>query len=285
LRFICLLRYRFFVWAGLFPYLLGSAVAFHYFPRFSLPLFLWGLAGVVFALIAIEAFNESFEAGTDTLFSLQSGRPAPRWMLPLALFCLAVAGLIALYLSSLRGWPIFVFALLGAAAAAFYVGPPVRWAYRGAGETVIALSYGPIMICGAYYLQARSLDARPLLISLAPAFLIAALAVANELPDYHQDSLVGKRNLVVRLGREKAARLLALLLDLAYIGLGAAIIADAAPPLGGLFFITFPVAYLFGRRAIKNWDRPAKLLSAIRATMGLFLTANLLLILLFLLHD
>ena len=46
--------------------------------------------------------------------------------------------------------------------------------------------------------------------------LIMALAVVNAIPDFHQDRLVGKRNLVVRLGRERAVWLY---LDLAAGGL------------------------------------------------------------------
>ena len=33
------------------------------------------------------------------------------------------------------GWPILVFALLGGMAAIFYEAPPIRWSYRGLGET------------------------------------------------------------------------------------------------------------------------------------------------------
>ena len=41
-----------------------------------------------------------------------------------------------------------------------------------------------------------------------------SLAVVNAIPDFHQDRLVGKRNLVVRLGRRRAVWL--------YLGLAAA---------------------------------------------------------------
>ncbi len=277
LALIRLLRYRFFVWAGLLPYLLGTAAVRYHLSYFSLRVFLLGLAGIVLALVAVEAFNESFESGTDTLFSVESWRQAPRWMFPLALISLAVAGCIGLYLTQARGLPILGFAFLGAMAAAFYVGPPIRWAYRGLGETVIALSYGPLMICGAWYLQACSLSAVPLLVSIAPALFISALAVANELPDFHQDSLVGKRNLTVRLGRPKAARLFACLLGLAYAALALATIAHALPPLSWLFFLTLPGAILAARAAILNCDSPQEVLPAIRAAMFLFALCNLLL--------
>ena len=40
--------------------------------------------------------------------------------------------------------------------------------------------------------------------SLPLSFLIVAILVVNEFPDFESDSLSGKRNLVVRLGRRKA---------------------------------------------------------------------------------
>ncbi len=67
-----------------------------------------------------------------------------------------------------RGWPILAFALLGGAAAIFYVAPPIRWAYRGLGELVIALSYGPWMVLGSLYLHTQRLSWQALAVSLVP---------------------------------------------------------------------------------------------------------------------
>jgi 1,4-dihydroxy-2-naphthoate octaprenyltransferase len=60
-----------------------------------------------------------------------------------------------------------------------------------------------------------------------------ALAVVNAIPDYHQDRLVGKRNLVVRLGRKRGVRL--------YVALAAAGLSVAAI---GVAAGVFPVACL-----------------------------------------
>ena len=93
---------------------------------------------------------------------------------------------------------------LGGAAAIFYEAPPIRWSYRGLGELVIALSYGPWMVLGSLYLHTGALSWGAFWASLVPGCLIMALAVVNAIPDFHQDRLVGKRNLVVRLGRRRA---------------------------------------------------------------------------------
>ena len=203
-----MVRYRFFLYAGLLPYLLGAAWAYAIAGAFDAPVFWSGLAGVVLAVVGVEAFNEYFDSrmGTDRVFNPDDLPPMSDGVLWLGVAAFAVR-LCGRGVSHLRGgWPILAFALLGGMAAIFYVAPPIRWAYRGLGELVIALSYGPWMVLGSLYLHTRALSAGALYASLVPGFLIMALAVVNAIPDFHQDRLVGKRNLVVRLGRRRAVR-------------------------------------------------------------------------------
>ncbi len=152
--------------------------------------------------------------GTDRVFNPDDLPPMSGWVLWLGIAAFAGALAVGIYLTYRGGWPILAFAVLGGLAAIFYVAPPIRWAYRGLGETVIALSYGPWMVLGSLYLHTGAVSWGALWASLVPGFLIMALAVVNAIPDYHQDRLVGKRNLVVRLGRRRGVWL--------YLGLAAA---------------------------------------------------------------
>ena len=52
-----LVRYRFFLYAGLLPYLLGAAWAYAVGGAFDGRLFWSGLAGIVLAVIGVESFN------------------------------------------------------------------------------------------------------------------------------------------------------------------------------------------------------------------------------------
>jgi len=230
LRVVSLVRYRFFLYAGLLPYLLGAAWADAVAGRFDASLFWSGLFGVVLAVIGVEAFNEYFDArmGTDRVFN-----PADLPPIPVAIFWIGVvafAGALAVgvYLTARVGWPVLVFAVLGGAAAIFYEAPPVRWSYRGLGELVIALAYGPWLVLGSLYLHTGALSWAAFWASLVPGCLIMALAVVNAIPDFHQDRLVGKRNLVVRIGRRRAVWL--------YLGLAAAALVIVA---AGVFIERF----------------------------------------------
>jgi 1,4-dihydroxy-2-naphthoate octaprenyltransferase len=274
-RVASLVRYRFFLYAGLLPYLLGAAWAYRVTGHVDPAIFFGGLGGVVLAVIGVEAFNEYFDSrmGTDRVFNPQDLPPMSDWILWLGVAAFAGALGVGVYLTLRGGWPIMAFAGLGGLAAVFYVAPPIRWAYRGLGETVIALSYGPWMVLGSLYLHAGIMTWGALLASLVPGFLIMALAVVNAIPDFHQDRLVGKRNLVVRLGRQRAVWL--------YLGLAAGGILVA--PVGvaaGVFpwpclsaLLAVPLLVSSGRCAVRTFTAPRLFVPAIRSIVSCYLVA------------
>lgn len=262
-----LVRYRFFLYAGLLPYLLGAAWAYGMEGVFRPRTFGLGLLGIFLAVVGVESFNEYFDArmGTDRVFNPSDDEYIPEWMLWLGVVCFAAAAAIGLGLARAGGWPIVLYTLLGGMAAVFYVGPPFRWVYRGLGEAAIALSYGPWMTLGSLHLHTRRFSWEALAASLVPGLLIAALAVVNEIPDYYQDRLVGKRNLVVRLGRKKGVYL--------YLGLAACgLLTALLGVLAGVFPGTVVAAALCGvpfwiasaRAAAKTWDTPRQFVPAVK---------------------
>jgi 1,4-dihydroxy-2-naphthoate octaprenyltransferase len=275
LRVVSLVRYRFFLYAGLLPYLLGAAWAHAVEGAFDAAVFWSGLGGVVMAVIGVESFNEYFDSqmGTDRVFNPAEEPPMSAWVLWLGVAAFAGALAVGIYLTYRGGWPILAFAVLGGLAAIFYVAPPIRWAYRGLGEAVIALSYGPWMVLGSLYLHTRTLSWGALWASLVPGLLIMALAVVNAIPDYHQDRLVGKRNLVVRLGRQRGVWL--------YLALAAAGLAVAvAGVVAGVFpiaclaaLLALPLLVSSARTALRTYETPRQFVPAIRAIVGCYAVA------------
>ncbi len=79
---IKLIRYRFFLFAGLLPYFLGQAVAFNVRGEVNWIHFWLGFLGILFVLVAVELFNEYFDAkeGGDRIFS-QEQPEIPGWFL------------------------------------------------------------------------------------------------------------------------------------------------------------------------------------------------------------
>ena len=275
IRVVSLVRYRFFLYAGLLPYLLGAAWAYAVAGRFDAPAFWSGLFGVVLSVIGVEAFNEYFDArmGTDRVFN-----PVDLPAIPAAIFWLgtvAFAGALAMgiYLTLHSGWPILAFALLGGAAAIFYEAPPIRWSYRGLGELVIALSYGPWMVLGSLYLHTGAISYDALWASLVPGLLIMSLAVVNAIPDFHQDRLVGKRNLVVRLGRRNGVWLY-VMLAAAALGIAALGVAARIFPAGCIAaLLATPLLVKSARNAVLTYERPRDFIGAIRSVVACYVVA------------
>lgn len=268
IRLIQLIRYRFFIFAGIFPYLIGQVIAFNAIGSLNWKNFGLGFLGIFFVLVAVELLNEYFDAqdGGDRIF-LKEKPHIPDYFFSLALCSLLFAFFIGLYLTLTLGWPILLFSFLGFLGAYFYVGPPLRWAYRGLGELVIALSYGPLMVLGSYYLQTKRIDTLPILVSLILGALIFSLAVVNEIPDYFQDRLVGKRNLVVRLGKKNALKLFSLSLGGAFflLGLGIAFKRISFSSISAMLLL--PLVLKIITIAKRHYDEPKFFLPAIRLTI------------------
>ncbi len=102
----------------------------------------------------------------------------------------------------------------------FYSGKPFRWAYRGMGEILIGFCYGWLPIATGFYLLAGFFSHQIVFLSIPVGLSIFNVILINEFPDEEADRAVGKKNLVVRFGKEK-------MIDL-YMGISI---------LAGLFFI------------------------------------------------
>jgi 1,4-dihydroxy-2-naphthoate octaprenyltransferase len=91
----------------------------------------------------------------------------------------------------------------------------------------VALCYGPLIAAGTFLVQRGRWPSEYVPLFAVLGLLIAAFLWINEFPDYRADLGAGKRNLVVRLGRPRAARAFALLV-------AAAVLAVALLPASGL---------------------------------------------------
>ena len=122
--------------------------------------------------------------------------------------------------------------MLGVGLAFFYHAPPFKLAYRGLGELAVAIAYGPVIATGTYMVQRGTIDMPVFLASLPFAIATAAFLWINEFPDARADAAAGKRTLVVRLGRERAARVFPAIIAAAYLGV-------VLLPFAGLPFSTW----------------------------------------------
>ncbi len=183
----------------------------------------WGwLALTVFGILAIEigkhASGDIFDLRGDLLVAPHERSPfsggrrvivdgllTKRQTAVIAVAAYAVAAACGLLICLLREPGILKLGLFGVACAYFYNAPPVRLSSRGLGEIAVGLCYGPLICLGTAWVQLRHRDPSAAALGLPLGLMIAAFLVANEFPDYNADFSSGKFNMVVRLGRPRAA--------------------------------------------------------------------------------
>ena len=181
-----------------------------------------------------------------------------------AWLCLTGALLIGFGLVFILKSPILLFLVAGGVFIAWgYTAPPLSLAYRGWGELVLFIAFGPLLVLGGYYLQSVNFSGAAAVLSLAPGFLIAALLMANEIADAGDDARAGKKNLAVRWGPSRAGVLIA-------VGIGGAYAVVVLGGLSGLFPATFLLilfTIFWAERALRS------LRTAVRAGGGFRLSS------------
>lgn len=280
-----------FMTAAIIPVLLGTAVAFRETGRFSLPLFLLTLLGAMLAHAGANMANDYYDSrsGNDEInrwrspFNggtglIQEGALTRRQVHAAALAALALAAGIGLYLFTVRGPAILVLAVVGGLSAYFYTADPLHLAYFGMGELLVGLSFGPIIVVGAYLVQAASVSATALLASVPVGLLITAVLYINQFPDYEADRAVGKAHWVVRLGTRKALPGLAGLLGGTYLIIAAAVATGLLPWPTLVALATAPLAFKALNLAWSNHDDPLRLRPANAMVIAVHLLTGLLLV-------
>ncbi|MEH6518126.1 MAG: prenyltransferase [Halioglobus sp.] len=151
---------------------------------------------------------------------------------------LILGGAILLWQSLLALW----LGLAGIVLVWSYHGPPLRLAYRGFGELDVMLCYGPLICMAAYVIQADRFSPEILWLSLPLGIFIAAFLWVNQFPDHDADRSHGKNNLVVKLGKQRASRVLPTLYLAGYTILLLAPFLTSLPATVWLGFASVPTA-------------------------------------------
>jgi 1,4-dihydroxy-2-naphthoate polyprenyltransferase len=269
--------------ATLIPVALGSIAAWHDKADFNWTRFWLALSGALFIHLGTNLANDYFDhlSGCDakntnpTPFSggsrvIQQGLIAPRSILYVSLLLFISGGAIGLYLNYVCGGnAILVIAAIGVFLGFFYSAKPFRIGYGSLGELAVGLGFGPLMVMGAYYVQAQELSLRIFLISLPAGILIATVLFINEFPDYFADKAVDKKTLVVIFGKKKAVYIYHLLLGLVYLLIAGLAIFKYLPYMSLAVFLSLPLAIKAYRVSRRHFNQVYELLPANASTIKL----------------
>ncbi|HOD12594.1 MAG TPA: 1,4-dihydroxy-2-naphthoate octaprenyltransferase [Candidatus Omnitrophota bacterium] len=108
----------------------------------------------------------------------------------------------AAYLILRGGWPITVIAVTAVASAIFYTAGKRPLGYRGFGDLLVFVFFGPVAVAGTYYVQSLEMNPAILLAGIAPGLFAAGVLMINNLRDRDRDKAVNKKTLVVLFGKE-----------------------------------------------------------------------------------
>ncbi|UYG04913.1 prenyltransferase [Halomonas sp. LR3S48] len=210
------------------------------------------LLGALLAHAAVNLFNEhhDFHSGLDqmterTPFSGGSGalpeRPeAADAVRAAALSCLLGVVLIGVWFLWRAGPVMLLYGLLGLGLVVAYTG----WLTRRPWLCLLApgAGFGMLMVLGAHHALTGTLTATAVAAAVIPTLMVSALLLINQLPDIDADRRVGRDHLAIRLGPQRAARLVAVLLALAFGVVPVAWLAGALPGAAWLMWLTLPAA-------------------------------------------
>jgi len=237
--------------AAVGPVLVGTSAAAADQTFKALPA-LAALMGALLLQIAVNLANDYFDdrRGIDTerrvgpIRVTQSGLIAPGYVLGAMWLVLALASICCAYLVVEGGWPIIIIGLASIAGVIGYSGGPYPIASHGLGDLFVFIFFGPVAVCGTYYVQALTLTGTVVIWSIPPGLLIAAILVVNNLRDTETDREAGKRTLAVMIGPRYTRIEYTLLILLAYAFPLTMLATGASPAQILLPFLTLPLGGL-----------------------------------------
>lgn len=242
--------------------------------------------GALAAHGSVNMFNEygDFTSGLDlhtqrTPFSGGSGTlpVAPELAKSVrmaAAICLLITLLIGFYFSWVRGWGLLPVGGLGVLLIYFYT-PKITHSPL---MCLIApgLAFGPLMICGAYYVLSGQFNAAVFTASLIVFFLVNNLLLLNQFPDLEADKNAGRHHLPILIGRKKSAWVYVFFLVAAYSVLALSIWLSFLPLFSLLALLSLPFAVIAAKRVIEHADDIDQLKPALALNVAITLSTPVL---------
>ena len=187
--------------------------------------------------------NEGFRGRMVKYPYLTSGQATHRQLLGAVAAFLGVAALMGAVVIAIRGWMI-----LGWVAAAFiigvsYSGKPLKLGFRGLGELVIFVMFGPLLMTGVYYAITGTLDWKIVWLSIAVGLLVTNIVYSHSVLDAEPDKKMGKKTMAHLMGSAKGQIILSGLINtVPYLMVTAGVIQGDMHPAYLAVFIVLPVS-------------------------------------------
>ena len=193
--------------ASIAPVLVGSAIAFNS-SQFNLGIFFLTIFSAIFIQIGTNFANDVYDFinGADNdervgpTRAVQANLISVNVMKYLTIIAFSLSIIFGLPLVIKGGYPILLIGILSIISGYAYTGGPYPLGYNGWGDIFVFIFFGPIAVCGTFFLQLGYVSVESLISGIVMGCLSVTLLCINNIRDVDTDSNVGKRTIAVRFG-------------------------------------------------------------------------------------
>ena len=193
--------------ASIAPVLVGSAIAFNS-SQFNLRIFFLTIFSAIFIQIGTNFANDVYDfingADNDERIgptrAVQANLISVNVMKYLTIIAFSLSIICGLPLVIKGGYPILLIGILSIISGYAYTGGPYPLGYNGWGDIFVFIFFGPIAVCGTFFLQLGYVSIESIVSGIIMGCLSVTLLCINNIRDVDTDSNVGKRTIAVRFG-------------------------------------------------------------------------------------
>ena len=193
--------------ASIAPVLVGSAIAFNS-SQFNLRIFFLTIFSAIFIQIGTNFANDVYDFinGADNdervgpTRAVQANLISVNVMKYLTIIAFSLSIICGLPLVIKGGYPILLIGILSIISGYAYTGGPYPLGYNGWGDIFVFIFFGPIAVCGTFFLQLGYVSIESVVSGIVMGCLSVTLLCINNIRDVDTDSNVGKRTIAVRFG-------------------------------------------------------------------------------------
>lgn len=244
---------------------------------FSVLIALPAVLGVMAAHLGINLFDDYFDykvKKTDYRMKLEhqgmrariakctyltSGEATLKQLLTACITFGAIALAFGMVVYPFRGPTILLFAAITGIIGVSYSGAPLRLSYRGLGEIVIGIMFGPMLMTGVYYAACGVFDGAVFFVSAPVGLLVTNIVYSHAIMDYEPDKLVGKMTFAILLKNKRTMLYcLLILLVLTFSILITGVASGYLSPWYLFSMLTIPMAVSHYRLMVEFVHNPSR---------------------------
>ncbi|MEM9568647.1 MAG: 2-carboxy-1,4-naphthoquinone phytyltransferase, partial [Cyanobacteria bacterium P01_E01_bin.34] len=246
---------------AIIPIWVGSAIAWGEAGFIQWRIF-WTFVGSAVAILAwLNLTNDVFDSRTGidknkahSIVNLTGNAPAV-FAIANLLLALGVAGISAISWWQ-QDWIVVVIIAIACFLGYTYQGPPFRLGYKGLGEPICWITFGPMAVGAAYYSQAQTWSPASLAVSILIGLSTTLILFCSHFHQVQDDLAAGKRSPIVRLGTALGAKVVTGIV-LLFFGFLVGLTIFEVIPIGGLLAIaSLPPAIRLVRLMNRHHNNP-----------------------------